>query len=75
MPQMMLAIAEKRFDKLKEEWLKWLMAGYGDFYNKNDKKKSKKDMARAAQKQVSSYSVPQPQVIGRQKKFDQGKNL
>jgi len=47
------------------------MASYGDFYNKNKKKKSKDDLSKTANKQTSVYTVPQPQVIGRKKKdFD-----
>lgn len=46
------------------------MGSFGDFYNKNKKKVSKEELARKASKQgvVSSWVVPQPQVINRGKK-------
>ena len=51
------------------------MGTYGDFYNKSKKKKSKDELARTAQRQVSMYTPPQPIVIGRKKKIGQETNF
>ena len=44
------------------------MAGMGDFYNKNSKKKSKADQAKAAQKSSPSWVLPQPEMVKKKKK-------
>lgn len=45
-----------------------LMAGFGDYYNKNKRKPSKEELARRANKSVPAWVVSTPQVIKKGKK-------
>lgn len=45
-----------------------IMAGFGDFYNKNKRKPSKEKLARKANRSVPTWVVPTPQVIKKGKK-------
>ncbi len=49
------------------------MGMFGDFNNKKNKKQSKEEQAKKSQsddRRISSWTLPQPEVIGRGKKKD-----